>query len=543
MNRQVIKSLTILALLGCLTLAYSGLSFAGDISGTVTDGTNPIIGATVQAWNTYPSGSVVKSATTNVNGAYTISGLTDGTYDVRTYANNYYPKVAKSQTAPSSGVDFALQAVPQVTETNLVCDFWSSATKFEGALITDGDVITAKDPQGIICGLIYTAAGNPGLYNIHVYGDEPGGGDEGASPGDTITFYINESEAEVINGTPTWESSGVKQLDLEAFAVQPASITVSPDTATVASGNTQQFTVSGKDADENDVTVAATDVTWEVIGGIGTITPNGLFTAITPGTGTIKATLKSNTAIFDETGTITVTAGPAATVVAVAVPNILPADGTSTSVVTATVTDANSNLVTGETVTMALASIGTIGAVTDNGNGTYTATYTAGTTVGTDTVTAAVTSTGASDTVDITLTTGPAANVAVVAVPNILEADGVSTSLVTATVTDTNGNLITDETVTMTLASIGTIGDVTNNQDGTYTATYTAGTTVGTDTVTAEVTSTGASDTVDITLTAGPAATVTVVAVPNTLEADGTSTSEVTATVLMPMAILSPMRR
>ncbi|MCD6506783.1 Ig-like domain-containing protein, partial [Candidatus Poribacteria bacterium] len=80
-----------------------------------------------------------------------------------------------------------------------------------------------------------------------------------------------------------------------------ASLEISPDTALVPIGRTRQFTVTGADAEGNPIT--PTDVTWEVIGEIGTIDQNGLFTATTEGVGKIQATADG---VTDTTGDIKV---------------------------------------------------------------------------------------------------------------------------------------------------------------------------------------------------------------------------------------------
>jgi endoglucanase len=71
--------------------------------------------------------------------------------------------------------------------------------------------------------------------------------------------------------------SGTAQVTVTAGAF--SIITLSPATATITSGTTQQYTATGKDANNNAITVTPT---WTVSGG-GTITTSGLFTATTIG--------------------------------------------------------------------------------------------------------------------------------------------------------------------------------------------------------------------------------------------------------------------
>ncbi len=97
------------------------------------------------------------------------------------------------------------------------------------------------------------------------------------------------------------------------------------------------------------------------------------------------------------------TLGTPPTIELKASPSSLPPDGESTSLITATVTK-DSELVTDEIVVMNLDGDGILSDVTNNGDGTYTATYTAGTTPGTVTITAAATNSNVSDIVELTLT-------------------------------------------------------------------------------------------------------------------------------------------
>lgn len=74
-----------------------------------------------------------------------------------------------------------------------------------------------------------------------------------------------------------------------------------------------------------------------------------------------------------------------------AAPVSIPADGASTSTVTVSLRDAfGSGLIAGGDVVVVGATLGTVGSVTDSGNGSYTATLTASATTGTATIFATV---------------------------------------------------------------------------------------------------------------------------------------------------------
>ncbi|HLF07051.1 MAG TPA: Ig-like domain-containing protein, partial [Thermoplasmata archaeon] len=86
-----------------------------------------------------------------------------------------------------------------------------------------------------------------------------------------------------------------------------ASIEVTPPTATLSEGATQQFTATLRDAQGNQMNGTST---WSVTGGIGTIDSKGLFTAGTAGSGTVVGASGS----VSDSATITVTGNPVASV-------------------------------------------------------------------------------------------------------------------------------------------------------------------------------------------------------------------------------------
>ncbi len=103
-----------------------------------------------------------------------------------------------------------------ITKTNVVAVFYSTNTVAYGVPISVGSVIVACDPDGVKAGVFtVTTAGEYG--SMYVYGDDATtpGADEGASPGDTITFYIN-GELATPRGPddPIWEDKALLHVDL-----------------------------------------------------------------------------------------------------------------------------------------------------------------------------------------------------------------------------------------------------------------------------------------------------------------------------------------
>ena len=189
-------------------------------------------------------------------------------------------------------------------------------------------------------------------------------------------------------------------------------------------------------------------------------------------------------------------------------PDELHADGTSTAKITVTVGGGIT-----ETPTIS-ADKGTLGDITDEGDGVYTATYTAPSLVITfppvdiARITATLALTGQSRSMLITLLPVPT-TVTVDVAPKEFSADTPGTGTVTVTV-DRAGP-ITGESIAFTLdpsVGSGTVSAATDNDDGTYTATYTSGSTAGYVDIIAMATQAQVSDSDRIVINAGPPAAV-----------------------------------
>ena len=76
--------------------------------------------------------------------------------------------------------------------TNIFADIWG-----KDSAVGIGDVITVKDPQGVLCGM--TTVKTERKYIIHVYGDHPSTTeDEGAISRDTLTILVNEKPRRMV---------------------------------------------------------------------------------------------------------------------------------------------------------------------------------------------------------------------------------------------------------------------------------------------------------------------------------------------------------
>jgi hypothetical protein len=207
-------------------------------------------------------------------------------------------------------------------------------------------------------------------------------------------------------------------------------------------------------------------------------------------------------------------------------PSTIAADGRSQATATATVLS-NGVPVTGANVSFSSSDSGeVIGATTDHGGGTYTATITASTTPGTATITATDNSATPTESATATLTQAKPPVVKVTLKPTSIVANGRATSVATATVTS-GGKGVNGATVVFTSSDLGErIGPVTPLGSGKYEATVTASHTVGSATITATANGgTGSATLKQITTT------VRVALKPTSVAANGTSTAVVTATV------------
>ncbi|EOY5726390.1 invasin domain 3-containing protein, partial [Enterobacter cloacae] len=315
------------------------------------------------------------------------------------------------------------------------------------------------------------------------------------------------------------------------------SLTASPSAITADGSDTSALTLTLKDANNNLVpgqTVAfLSSLTGSTVS-TATDNNNGTYTATLTGTksGTAAITATVGGSAFAVNAT-SVTLNPGVPVVAnstlTAAPAGITADGTDAATLTLTLKDTNNNPVPGQTVAfLSSLSNSAAGPVTDNHDGSYTASLT-GTTSGTTTVTVTVGGSAFSVTAaGVTLKPGApvAANSTLTASPLSIVADNTATSALTLTLKDANNNLVPGQTVVFAsdLAN-STPGTATDNGDGTYTTTL-KGTKAGTANITVTVGGTAFGVTpASVTLTNGApvAANSVLTATPASITADGTS--------------------
>jgi adhesin/invasin len=296
----------------------------------------------------------------------------------------------------------------------------------------------------------------------------------------------------------------------------------------------------------------ASDLNWVA----GQTIPNlTLATLSSTGTSSFFNFVGSTDLVLDLSGYF----GGAATGVTVSAnPATIPADGATTSVITATVirsdgTPAISDPVNFTTSGAACGTLTGTNPTTTNASGQATITYVAGTTAGTCTITATETNLGV-----LSGSTGVAQTAVknkVVVSPVATQSAGSTTPVtVTTTVTQgfTGGGPVNADTVNFTLsggAACGTLSATSGatNTSGVVTTNYTPSSTIGFCTFTSTETATGGTGTTTITQKGSGGANCviatpcTLTGAPATVPADGTTTSTITVQVGGPSNFNDPI--
>ncbi len=363
--------------------------------------------------------------------------------------------------------------------------------------------------------------------------------------GDVVTLTVSDSAQNDL-GTATHvvtdadlPAPSIVEIDIALPAPKEIKVEVDPLELPADGTSTSAITVTVRDGGEG-VTGDTISVSVDngTVDATATEVGNGVYTATYTAPPTLPlipiAQINVSSATTDQSTSTAIVLQPVPTTVTVDVsPSVFNADTTGTGAVTVTVTQVGP--VTDETVTLALSpAVGSVSAVANNGDGTYSATYTSGSAAGNVTLTATATNAAVSDTANIAINAGPPAAIALSAAPMTVTSLGSAT--VTAMVTDSNGNGVGGLSLTATNTGGGTVGAFTSPVFGTYTATYSAPMidAEGTDTITVTAAD-GISGDLTLDLTPEPPIPVNIIVIEGTVykedgevAADG---AEVTVTV------------
>ncbi|WP_234567132.1 invasin domain 3-containing protein [Rhodohalobacter sp. 614A] len=283
-------------------------------------------------------------------------------------------------------------------------------------------------------------------------------------------------------------------------------------------------------------------------GSLGGVTDEGdgeytipLTSSTTPEIATVQALLAGN--YIDDEAEVeffqdTFPPSPSFTIIQ-ANPGSIAADGTSTSEITVTLRDENDDPVTngGFEVNLSV-TMGSLGEVIDNGDGTYTATLTSSTTPGVAEISGTLDGDSIDDTAEVEFTVLPpsAAFTTITASPNEILADGSSTSNITVTLRNSNDDPVSSGGFTVNLSTTaGSLSEVTDNGDGTYSAILTSSTNEETAIISGSLEGEEIDDTAEVTFQEEiqePDPQFTQIEVnPDELPADGESQAMVTVTL------------
>jgi adhesin/invasin len=498
--------------------------------------------------NLVPNATVQFSAT-GTNNTLTDEDITDAN-GVATATFSSTRAEAKTITAVAGGV--------VILQTGAITVTPAAVSAAQSTVVAQQTSIVANDDGSETSTILITAldANDNPIVGATVTLAATGSNNEIVQPAATdvngqTTGTIRSTVAEAKTITATVNDVDIEQeptVTVIAAAPSAARSMISADPTSITTDGSSTITVQVRDAFGNNRTSTSGLVALtSSIGGELSVTDNadGTYTAtLSPsatGTATISGTLAG---VAIGTGaSVTVTPGAAAVAtsqVTVASASITAGNNTT---VTVTLRDAEDNALTASdgVVTLALTggSVGSLGAVTDVGNGTYTATFSSLVT-GSATVEARLDDVLITDNAAVTVTPGdPSGSASTIALDptGITASAGGSTSTITVTARDANGNVIPGATVVISATGTGntlTPAGTTTDVDGEVTATFSS-TVAEAKTISARI-----NDAVDIT----PTATLTVgvgavdadaseltVSDASIVASSGSATSTITATI------------
>ena len=399
---------------------------------------------------------------------------------------------------------------------------------FKGTVM-DADGTPAPDyaisGETVPANAAFNFVGNPsrtdGSYHLVVFSF---GEDAGAklNVGDMIKITVTDAQGNDVSVTHTLTGAditgGIVNLDITLSGL---TVEVDPGELPADGKSTSTITVTvqeggaGLTGDTISVSVdrGTVDATATEVG-------NGVYTATYTAPSSLPlipiVQISVSSATTGDSVSAAILLKPVPTTVAVDVsPSVFSADTPSTGAVTVSVERVGP--VTNETVTLALnPAVGSVSAVTNNGDGTYSATYTSGSTAGNVTLTATATGAGVSDSASIAINAGPPAAIALSAAPMTVSSLGSST--ITAMVTDSGGNGVGGLTLTGSTSGSGTLTPfIPTPVFGTYVATYSAPTVEAEGTETITVSTDGVSADLTLGLTPEPPIDVNIITVEGTV--------------------------
>jgi adhesin/invasin len=512
------------AVVGSIVLAaksqtiIAGGTSSTEITALVNDENgNPITSPTVVSFSTTAGLLSASNATTSAGKASVnlISATKIGFATVTATAGGASANVTVTFIAgPPSAINLSanpnnLTAGSSVTSTirALVVDAFANPVAdghvISFSITTGGGVLSAltDETSGGFASVTYTPSASPGLVRIKA---EATNGAFGTADINLITPTVGSVTLAV--GSPTLTANGTSGTPVIATVLDNVG---NP----ITDGTTVSFTTTAG-------TLSSATATTSL--GNAQVT---LFSPTLVGTATVTATAGGRSG----TATVTFIPGAISSIALTANPNNLSADGTSTSVIRAQVTDAQGNAVSdGEVISFSIIGSGTLSSPTaETKGGAASVNYTAPNQEGTAIVRATATN-GIFSSTTITLIRASVGSITIASVSPSIIANGTSNTTIRATVKDTSGNNIADGTLVSFTTSAGSLSSPTaTTTNGVASVTLFSATIVGSAKVTAA--SGGATASVTVQFVPGPASTLALTASPNNIRADRTSTSTLRA--------------
>ena len=268
----------------------------------------------------------------------------------------------------------------------------------------------------------------------------------GLSPATNYEFQVIAFRGTLNTDAVFGEPSNVVSVSTPAESQPPVvtTVTVSPASTSIAVGATGTLQATVKDAQGG--VMSGQTVTWSTSDpAVATVNANGVVTGVAAGTVTIAATCAGKSG----TSTVTITSvappPPVVTTVTVSPPTASVSIG-GTVALSATVKDAQGNVMTGQTIVWSTSNA-SIASVSSNGTVTAVA-------AGSATITA--TCSGKSGSAAVTVTAPPPVVTTVTVSPSNASVAVGGTVTLTATVKDAQGNVMTGQSITWSSNNTGT---------------------------------------------------------------------------------------
>ena len=325
------------------------------------------------------------------------------------------------------------------------------------------------------------------------------------------------------------------------ISTQGEVITVAPGTSTLLGNGLTSTPLYVYVVDDGGWPTEGEVVTLSILSGAGTITPSVVLTD-TNGTAIVTYTSVAVTedtqteieALIEYANTTTWISLQGVTLTCSAVPEMIVADGHSTSQIRVQLFETSTTVAIEGAQIFFGTNLGSMPnqAVT-NSSGIATATLTSGTATGTARVVAGY-GVGLIDTVQVSFAESTPTHLNLTANPTIILADNVSTSVITAVITDQGGNPVPDGTqIHFDIPpNSGSLENLRTTVGGVATSILTSSTNPDTVEVLAWAgANPSARDSIEVTYTVGPAVVVLLSAQSDTLKADGISVDTIYATV------------